>query len=38
MTLEQLREGIVQDLEKLADEGVIDLKALLARAANKRPN
>lgn len=34
-TLEQLRQGVMADLEKLADAGVIDLEAL---AAQKRPN
>lgn len=35
-TLEELKAGIMADLERLAD--VIDLEALVARAANKRPN
>lgn len=37
-SLEQLRQGIMQDLEKLADAGVIDLEALATRTAKKRPN
>jgi hypothetical protein len=36
LTLDQLKQGIVADLEKLAD--VIDLKALSDRSANKRRN
>jgi hypothetical protein len=37
-TLEQLKKGVMEDLERLVDSGVIDLKALSDRSPNKRPN
>jgi hypothetical protein len=37
-TLEQLKKSMMEDLERLVDSGVIDLKALPVRSAVKRPN